>query len=73
MPLLAHGINHTALDRAPARPADRHTHFIVTREAVEFTLQFTSISGQLLTVTHTTLSRHFEQTGAAVENCPARY
>lgn len=49
MPLLAHGINHTALDRAPACAADRHTHFIMTGEAVEFTLQFTSVSGQLLT------------------------
>jgi len=49
MPLLAHGIDHTALDGSPTGPADGHTHLVMAGETVEFSLQLPGISRQLLT------------------------
>lgn len=49
MPLFAHGVDHTALNRTPAGSADRHAHLIMAGEAVEFPFQLASVNCQLLT------------------------
>lgn len=57
VPLLAHGVDHTALDGPPAGTADGDAHLIVAGQAVEFTLQLPGVGGQLLTA-HTQ-THHF--------------
>lgn len=47
MPLLAHGVNHTALDGSPAGTADGDTHLVVAGQTVELSLQLPGISSQL--------------------------
>lgn len=49
MPLLAHGIDHTAFDWPPAGSTDGHSHFIMAWKTVELALQLSGISSQLLT------------------------
>lgn len=49
MPLLAHSVNHTALNGSPTGPADGDTHLVVAGQAVELPLQLPGISCQLLT------------------------
>lgn len=49
MPLLAHGIDHTALDRSPTGPADGDTHLVMAGQTVELPLELPGISSQLLT------------------------
>lgn len=49
MPLLAHGVDHAALDGSPAGPADGDAHLVVTGETVELPLQLPGVSCQLLT------------------------
>lgn len=48
MPLLAHGINYTALNGSPAGPTDGDTHLVVAGQTVELSLQLSGISRQLL-------------------------
>lgn len=50
MPLLAHGVNHTALDGSPTGPTDGDTHLVMAGQTVELPLQLPGISRQLLTV-----------------------
>lgn len=49
MPLLAHGIDHTALDGSPTGTADGDTHLVVAGQTVELPLQLPGISSQFLT------------------------
>ena len=49
MPLLAHGIDHTALNGSPTGPADGNAHLVVAGQTVELPLQLPGIRGQLLT------------------------
>lgn len=49
MPLLAHGIDHTALDWSSAGPADGDAHLVMAGQTVELSLQLPGISSQLLT------------------------
>lgn len=49
MPLLAHSVNHAALNGSPTGPADGDTHLVVAGQAVELPLQLPGISCQLLT------------------------
>lgn len=49
MPLLAHGINHTALNGSPTGPANGDTHLVMAGQTVELPLQLPRISCQLLT------------------------
>lgn len=49
MPLLAHGVDHAALDGPPAGAADGDAHLVVAGQAVEFAFQLPGISSQLLT------------------------
>lgn len=49
MPLLAHGVDHTALDGSPTSTADGDTHLVVAGQTVELSLQLPGISSQLLT------------------------
>lgn len=49
MPLLAHGIDHPALDGSPTGPADGDAHLVVAGQTVELPLQLPGIRGQLLT------------------------
>lgn len=48
VPLLAHGIYDTPLDGSPAGATDRDAHFVVAGQTVEFSLQLSGISCQLL-------------------------
>lgn len=48
VPLLAHGIYHTPFDGSPTSATDGDTHFIMARQAVQFSLQLPGISSQLL-------------------------
>lgn len=50
VPLLAHGIYDTPLDGSPAGATDRDTHLVVAGQTVEFSLQLSGISCQLLAV-----------------------
>lgn len=49
MPLLAHGIDHTALDGPSAGTADGDTHLIMAGQTVQLPLQLPGISSQLFT------------------------
>lgn len=54
MPLLAHGVDHAALDGPPAGAADGDAHLVVAGQTVEFALQLPGVGSQLLTAhTHT--------------------
>lgn len=48
MPLLAHCIDHTALDGPPTGPADGDAHLIMAGQTVELPLQLPGISCKLL-------------------------
>lgn len=50
MPLLAHGIDNTPLNRSPAGTTDRYTHLVMAGQAVELSLQFSGFSRQFLPV-----------------------
>lgn len=47
MPLLAHGIDNTPLNRSPAGTADGYTHLIVAGQTVELSFQLPGICCQL--------------------------
>lgn len=47
MPLLSHGVDHTALDWSPAGSADGHTHLVMAGQTVELSLQLPGICRQL--------------------------
>lgn len=49
MPLLAHGINHAALDGSPTGSTDGDAHLVMAGQTVELPLQLPGISCQLLT------------------------
>lgn len=57
MPLLAHGVDHAALDGPPAGAADGDAHLVVTGQTVEFALQLPGVGSQLLTA-HTHTHKH---------------
>lgn len=48
VPLLAHGIHHTPFNRPSTSATDGDPHFIMARQAVQFSLQLPGISSQLL-------------------------
>lgn len=48
MPLLAHGIHHTPFNGPSTSATDGDSHFIMARQAVQFSLQLPGISCQLL-------------------------
>ena len=50
MPLLAHGIHHTPFNGPSTSATDGDSHFIMARQAVQFSLQLPGISCQLLPV-----------------------
>lgn len=55
MPLLAHGIDNTPLDRSPAGTADGYTHLIVAGQTVELSFQLPGICCQLPPVQRETM------------------
>lgn len=48
MPLFAQCVDHAPLDGPAASPTDGDAHFVVTRQAVELSLQLSGFRGQLL-------------------------
>lgn len=72
VPLLAHGIYHTPFDGSPTSATDGDTHFIMARQAVQFSLQLPGISSQLLPVhdkdTHRNDTTSQKETGIKVAN-----
>lgn len=49
MPLLPHGINHTALDGSPTGSTDGDAHLVMAGQTVELPLQLPGIGRQFLT------------------------
>lgn len=49
MPLLAHGIDHAALDGSPAGSTYGNAHLVMAGQAVQLSLQLPGISCQFLT------------------------
>lgn len=62
VPLLAHGVDHTPFNGPSTSAADGDPHFIMARQAVQFSFQLPGISSQLLPV-------HEEDTNSMI---PAR-
>lgn len=48
MPLLSQSIDHSSLNGPAAGSTDGDSHFVVARQAIQFSLQFPGLSGQLL-------------------------
>lgn len=48
VPLLAHGIYHTSFNGPPTSATDGDPHFIMARQAIQFSFQLPGISSQLL-------------------------
>lgn len=48
VPLLAHGIDNTALDWSPTSTTNRHTHLVVAGQTEKLSLQFPGFSRQFL-------------------------
>lgn len=47
MPLLAHGVDNTPLDRSPAGTTDGYAHLVVAGQTVELSFQLPGICCQL--------------------------